>query len=307
MKIARTNILDVRLIPENLKITEEEWVKYANSSNFLLARNIIYTDEPFQPKYFLYLNLKTLGVEFIWRAGKIMISYDKIIPELIVYGNKIAQDLNAVFYISDLNEFPKYKILAAQKRLVKKSKELQTEYQKESFGGNNIWLAIRSNATTVINFFNLDGEKKTWQDSLSSMHACTHMFLFEFRGWVFIAGQLVDSLFVENRIKGEKAIKELYVNKLLEWGQMFNDVQLFMHYDRFTYFNAFYRVLNGKLFYGEYETENYKENYGKIPKNVKNLPDNNANTVAIEWSYDPDYLRYQKELENAKAWIVYVK
>ena len=307
MKISRTSISDVRLIPRHLRITVDEWINYANGSMFLVARSIRYGDEIFKPNYFLRLSEKMKGVEFIWRAGNIYISYDKISSELIVYANKIADDLNAVFYVNDSTIFPRYKIQAAKKQLAKKSNEPLIEYQKESFGGNNMWLAIRSNATTVKNFFNLDGEQKSWQEGLRSMHACTHMFLFEFRGWVFLAGQLVDSLFAEDGVKGEKAIEKRHVDKLLEWGKTFTDVQLFMHYDRSEYFNAFYRVLNGKLEYGEYETESYQKKYGKMPKNIKELPDNNANTVAIEWSYEPDYLRYQIELKNAKAWILNVK
>ena len=246
------------------------------------------------------INLSKVGVIKVFYGQKVTI-------ELIAKLGEIADAFDAKLLINPQQEYPRHKILAAQKRLAKKSKEPQTEYQKESFGGNNIWLAIRSNATSVKNFFNLDGEQKSWQEGLRSMHACSHMFLFEFRGWVFLAGQLVDSLFAEDGVKGEKAIEKRHVDKLLEWGKTFTDIQLFMHYDRSEYFNAFYRVLNGKLEYGEYETESYKKKYGKMPKNIKELPDNNANTVAIEWSYEPDYLRYQIELKNAKAWILNVK
>ncbi len=41
-----------------------------------------------------------------------------------------------------------------------------------------------------------------------------------------------------------------------------------------------------------------------MPKAIKDLHDSDANTVASEWSYDPDYLRFCKELENAKVYIV---
>lgn len=228
---------------------------------------------------------------------------DKIVVEL----NKVAESLDAKLLINPQQEYPRYKIIAAQKRLAKKVKELQVEYQKESFGGNNMWLVIRASEKEVMDFFRLKGEKKRWEEALENMHACTHMFLFEFRGWTFLAGQLVDSLFVEKGVTGEEAIEKLHVDKLLKWGKSFTDVQLYMHYDRSMHFNAFYRVLNGEIIYGEYESESYHKTYGKMPKNVKDLPDNNANMVAIEWSYEPDYLRFQKELKNANSRAVNIK
>lgn len=166
-----------------------------------------------------------------------------------------------------------------------------------------MWLAILSSLQEVKDYYNLVGQEKPWGEALKNMHGCEGMFMYEFNGWTFIAGQKTDILF-NCQAKGEKGIEKCHVDKLLEWGKTFNDVQLFMHYDRSMYFNAFYRVLNGEMVYGEYETESYQTNYGNMPINVKELPDNNANTVAMEWSYDPDYLRYQKKLENAKAWVV---
>lgn len=65
-----------------------------------------------------------------------------------------------------------------------------------------------------------------------------------------------------------------------------------MYYDWFLYFNVFYRVLNGELKYGEYEIVFYEKIYGKMLRNMKDLFDNNVNIVAIEWSYEFDYLCY---------------
>ena len=306
MKISRTSISDVRLIPEHLRITVDEWIDYANGSKFLVARSIRYVDEVFKPNYFLRLGGKMKGVEFIWRAGNIYISYDKISSELIVYANKIADALDAVFYVNDSTKFPKYKIQAAKKRLTKKSKKPLIEYQKESFGGNNIWMVIKSNMESVKSYFKIDGQEMAWQDAIKSMYNCEGIFMFTYRGWTFLAGQNLGSLFAPYP-KGENNIESHQVELLKKWGNEFSDIQLYMHYNRSTYLNAFYRVLEGKLVYGEYETESYQIKYGKMPKNVKELPDNNANTAAIEWSYEPDYLRYQIELENAKAWILNVK
>ena len=190
--------------------------------------------------------------------------------------------------------------------MAQKSKEPQIEYQEESIGGNNMWLAIRSNLEFVQEYFDIEGQQKPWQEAIENMQACEGLFMFEYGGWVFIAGQNLGGLF-GSYPKGEEAIEKHQVEKLLNWGKVFNDVQLYMHYDKSMYFNAFYRVLNGALVYGEYETESFQKKYGKMPKTVKDLPDNNANTVAMEWSYDPDYLCFQKALKDAKAWLVNVR
>ena len=50
----------------------------------------------------------------------------------------------------------------------------------------------------------------------------------------------------------------------------------------------------------------YSKKYGRIPQNISNLPDNNANFIAGQWSYEPEYLLTQKELSDAKAWVVNV-
>lgn len=240
-------------------------------------------------------------------SGLVRINYHgRITNELAAVSGDLALSLNAYLLCSPNFEYPSSKIIAAQKRLAKKSKEPQIEYQKESFGGNNMWLTIRSNLEEVKTYFNLEGEERSWVDALESMHACESMFMYEFKGWTFIAGQKAQMLF-DCQVKGEEAIEKCHADKLIEWGKTFNDVQLFMHYNRSMYFNAFYRVLNKKMVYGEYKTESYQKKYGKLPKNIKDLPDNNANTIALEWSYEPDYLRFQKELENDKAWIVNVK
>ncbi len=296
-------------IPEDLWITEGEWQELIEKE----ASLILFSDfENFEPQT-KYANtailLKSDGEKAarlkLWQ-GNIHIYYDRINSELVVLLAKVAHKLNANFLINETLEYPKSKVIAAKKRLAKKSKELEIEYQKESFGGNNIWLAIRFSLEGVKEFYNLKGEEKSWAEALANMHACEGMFMYEFRGWTFIAGQETDILF-GCQVKGEKAIEKCHVDKLLEWGKTFNDIQLFMHYDRSMYFNAFYRVLNGEMVYGEYETESYHKKYGKMPKNLKDLPDCDANTVAMEWSYEPDYLRYQKELEGAKAWVVNIE
>ncbi len=242
-----------------------------------------------------------------YSEGQIRIVYSgEVCDEIVVFCSSLAIGLKAML-LSEVNvEYPKSKIQAAQQRLARKPQASQVVYQKESFGGNNMWLAIWADLEEVRRFFKLEGVEKPWGEALEKMHACEGMFMSHFRGWTFIAGQKTEILF-NCQVKGETAIEKCHADKLLDWGKVFSDVQLFMHYNRSMYFNAFYRVLNGEILYGEYETESYDKKYGKLPAEIKDLPDSNANTIASVWSYDPDYLRYEKELTHAIAWVVDVK
>lgn len=292
---------EVSSVPNRYVIRQDEFEQFMkkNSTLFEMKKGFVFES--------YICTEKNTDLKFRLYDGRIQIYFGQRLNdrELVII-DFVASSLNSMILLSVNTMYPSNKIIAAQKRLAKKSKAPEVEYQKESFGGNNMWLAIRSSLEEVKAFYNLKGEEKPWAEALANMHACKGMFMYEFKGWTFIAGQKTDLLF-DCQVKGEEAIEKCHVDKLLEWGKTFNDVQLFMHYNRSMYFNAFYRVLNGEMIYGEYETESYQKKYGKIPKNVQDLPDSNANTVALEWSYDPDYLRFQKELENAKAWVVNVK
>ncbi len=296
------------VIPDEYRISMQEWQQEIKKNSRLVYFHEFANFEK-TAKYDNVAILLTNDLEKLARLdfihGGLHVYYDKMQADLIVELSKIADALNAKLLISPQQEYPREKILAAQTRLAKKSKKPVVEYQEESFGGNNMWLAVRGSATDVKEHFQLDGDERLWDVALKEMHACRGMFMFEFRGWTFIAGQKTEVLF-DCQGEGEGEIEMCHVHRLLEWGRTFNDVQLFMHYDRSLYLNAFYRVLNGEMVYGEYETESCKRKYGKLPKNVKDLHDGNANTVAVEWSYEPDYLRYQRELKDAKAWIVNV-
>lgn len=293
----------------HLMISEEEFKsKIAELENFDYRLREITGDEglvKFISGSYKINDKKIFRYTFI--EGQIRISYDGRLTDELINGCKILADSLKAYVLSGVNlEYPKSKIIAAQKRLAKKSKNLEIEYQSESFGGNNMWLSINSNVERVKSFFKLKGEEKKWADALADMYSCKGMFLLEFRGWTFLAGQKVDILF-ECKGESEKEIEHEHVEKLLEWGRTYNDIQLYMHYNRSNYFNAFYRVVDGDLRYGEYYTESYEKKYGKMSKNLKNLPDNNANTIAMEWSYDPDHLRFHKELKDIKVWVVNIK
>ena len=104
--------------------------------------------------------------------------------------------------------------------------------------------------------------------------------------------------------EGEMAIEQHHVTKLLEWGKTFIDVQMYYFYDRVEYVSAYYRVYNEQVVYGSYYSESYQNTHKKAPAVIKNLLDETPSMVASEWSFNPDYLRYCKELKDAKAWIV---
>lgn len=194
--------------------------------------------------------------------GQVSISYDgRLSDEIVVVCHIIAERLHAYLLAEVGVEYPKHKVVAAQARFGKKQGQVTVQYQSKSFGGNSMWLAIRSNTQKVKEYFHLQGERKTWNEALTAMYSCNGIFMYEFRGWTFLAGQEIDVLFILPA-KNEEAIEQHYVNKLLSMGKIFPDVQLFMHYDRSTYLNAFYRVLGGELLYGEYYTESYNANHG---------------------------------------------
>lgn len=51
-----------------------------------------------------------------------------------------------------------------------------------------MWLVIRVLEKEVMDFFGLKGEKKKWEEVLEDMYVCMYMFLFEFKGWIFLVG-----------------------------------------------------------------------------------------------------------------------
>lgn len=297
-------------IPESLWISESEW-----QDLILKSKNLVHFSEwkgvEETPRFINKAVLVKEGLslaELKLFKGNIHVYYDKTTPKLLVELSMIADNLKAYFLINESKEYPKSVIDAARKKVAKRTNQKLEEYQKKSFGGNNMWLTVKGESADLIDFFKLKIEaEKSWNEGLEDMHDYKGMFMYSFRGWVFLAGQKVDWLFSKEGIKGEAAIEEHHVDTLLEIGKQFSDVQLFMFYNRSMYFNAFYRVLNGQMLYGQYYTESYEKEYGKMPKAIKDLHDSDANTVASEWSYDPDYLRFCKELENAKVFIVNAK
>lgn len=294
-------------VPEQLWIRKEEFIAVVKNNSHFKARD---SDEKDQTDFLFFENpddqTELFSVKYY--NGKCMVYYgQKITDDLIFQLNQLAIQLNSMLLSSIDYEFPKSKISAALNRIAKKNKQEIVQYQNDSFGENNIWLAFRADLNNVLEYLELNSVRRvSWEEGLSIMRMCKGVFAFEFRGWSFLAGQLIDGLF-DHDVRGESALEKQKLERLLKWGKVFIDIQLYMHYDRSEYFNAYYRVLNGKLFYGEYFTESYQIKHGKMPKNIKDLPENVASTVASEWSYDPDYLCCCQELENAKVTILKLK
>lgn len=120
MEISRHKSKKIRVIPEDLKISEAEWINYANSNVLLLPRNKWYTDEDFKPKYFLKKeNDKLEQVELIWRAGRINISSSRMTKRAIVKLYEISQELNAYFLIREGVEYPNKKLEEAKLKMKK--------------------------------------------------------------------------------------------------------------------------------------------------------------------------------------------
>ncbi len=293
-------------IPSQLYITSHEWQTLIELLDDLVYfaeyANFEQTPDYENTAILLDVNAKELARLKLFN-GKIRVFYKKISDDLLIGLNNISERLGALLLINPKMEFPKSKIISAQKRLDKKAKVDLVEYQQNSFGQNNIWLAIKANYTEVLTVFNLTETQVDWHEALLSMRQNGTVFMCEFRGWTFLAGQNLTGLFAIDATE-EEEIEKCHVDRLLEWAKSFMDIQLYMQYERSMYFNAFYRVLNGKLIYGEYQSDTYQIKHGTVPKNIENLPDNNASTIASEWSFDPDHLRFRKETENAKAWIV---
>ena len=287
-------------------ITHELYIRFIENNNNLFWIDEAYPDSPVVEEYKLLKSYYKLNNDFLfsllYHNNKLKIFYENISDSLLIILDDISNELNANLYIKDTQIYPPKKISAARARFAKKSTTLKNKYQSESFGVNNMWLAFKSDLNTVQSNFKLKGKETTWEEALNEMEQCNGMFLFEQNGWTFLAGQLVDSMFKCNG-ENEKEIEAEHVAKLLEWGKSFSDVQLFMQYDRSTYFDAFYRVLNGKMIYGTYYTESYQTEYGAMPIDIKLLPESNAISASGVWSINPDSLRYEKSTLEG-AWVV---
>ena len=238
--------------------------------------------------------------------GAILVFYDKINDKLLVILQDIADALNAFILINESTLYPIEKIRAAQKRFAKLEKQGTAIYQIESFGINNMWLTIKAPKVEVINHFNLIGQQYSWKKALELMHKNDGLFLFEYKKWTFVAGIKTEVLF-GCPPSTESISEKCHVSKLLEWGKRFNELQFYQHYDRSTFFNAFYRIHAKKIVYGEYETESYNKTYGAKPDGIIKMPSNEAYNAAGVWSIDPDTLRFEPELKNAKPWIMNIK
>ncbi len=284
-------------ILEKDKLIENELHEYLSSLNYFKPKKM-------GPRVLYFYDLNDIKFNFDIFNGKMKVYFPTSINDIIIVEmQKVAEKFNGFIFDYDDKPYPIEKIRAAQERWAKKDIHKKKEYLKESFGVNNMWLAIMASKHDVAAYFNLSGKQSTWQKAIEMMYGGNGIFVFEYKGWTFLAGIKTEILF-GCKPGSEKEIEKCHVDKLLDWGQRFNDIQLYQHYDRSAYFNAFYRVLDGKIEYGEYETESYQTTYGTKPDGIIKMPGNEAYHAAGVWSIDPDTLRFEPELKNAKAWIM---
>lgn len=293
MRIARSNKVDVREIPENLRISESEWTTFADQADYLLARNRWYKDEPFSPNYIITNNGNLIRSEIRYRVGVLFIRFETLSDEVLYYSSLIAKDLKANIYGDNQKPISREKIDNAKERFERKYVDHLYEYQSNSFGGNNTWLAIKSNLHSITDYFNLNIQFTNWKEGLDIMNTDNHVVLVEFDNWTFIAGESIYKLFdcyTENPQETDEFLKL----KCLEIGQDFNEFQFFSHYNRSIYINAFYKIKNGKFIYGEFQTEGYSKLHGQKPNEIESLFSTEVSNVASAWGYSPNDLRYKK-------------
>ena len=291
-------------VPEEFWISKEEWIAYASQSDDLIEARLVNDFIWDFDEYFIKYKGKVTETFIDLAPNGSVLTINIIRPHdaLLVQCYKIAQDLNAFFLEYRAKEFPKSKILAAQQKLALKNGEKEIEYQSDSFGDNNIWMTIRGEPGQVAESLGLHLSEMSWDDALNAMHQEEGLFIYAFKGWTFLAGSKVNLLL--ERMAGKKDLSDkLIIQQLEKLGAEYTDVQYYMYFDRSTYINAFYRVLQGSLFYGEYETEEGKKKHGRTPKIIKDISSGDANNVAAEWSYSPDSLRYYKESKEANVWL----
>jgi hypothetical protein len=281
----------------------------------IIVRKFFEKDSKYNVKYIpdLERNIYQLKddkeIWFDFAKGRINISYDKINIILLTECYTIAQIFGAKFFDYSDKEYPIEKIKAAQEKMAKLDALRGQEFHTESFGINNMWITFEASREEVLWYFEkehniiLEGAKLTWKKAISTMYSGEGIYVFEYKKWTFIAGGKTELLFgcaPSTEAESEKC----HVNKLLEWGKWFNELQFYQHYDRSEYFNAYYRIHAGEIVYGEYETESYKKSYGTKPDGIIKMPSNEAFNAAAVWSIDPDVLRFEPELKGAKPWVM---
>ncbi len=242
--------------------------------------------------------------------GRIKIYYGPKITDVILNElQKVADRLGAKIFKFNYEEYPIEKIRAAQEKMAKLDAIRGQEFHKESFGVNNMWISFEASREEVLRYFDkeqnivLEGAKYPWEKAISMMYNGEGIFVYGYKKWTFLAGIKTEVLF-GCPPSGEAKSEQCHVSKLLEWGKRFNELQFYQHYDRSTFFNAFYRIHAKEIVYGEYETESYQTTYGTKPDGIIKMPGNEACHAAGVWSIDPDTLRFEPELKNAKAWIM---
>ena len=291
---------------EKDKLIENQLHEYLSSLNYFKPKKI-------GPRVLYFYELNDIKFNFDIFNGKMKVYFptsinDKIIVEM----QKVAEKFNGFIFDNDDKPYPIQKIRAAQEKMAKLDAMRGQEFHAESFGVNNMWITFEASKEEVLWYFDkehnivLEGAKYPWKKAISMMYSCEGIFVFEYKKWTFVAGIKTEVLF-GCPPSTESISEKCHVSKLLEWGKRFNELQFYQHYNRSTFFNAFYRIHAKEIVYGEYETEFYNKTYGAKPDGIIKMPSNEAYNAAGVWSIDPDTLRFEPELKNAKPWIMNIK
>ncbi len=292
--------------PNDCWLNEVEIREYLSTSPDYISRKV-------GPRIaYFHINSETeiyLDVLF----GRIKVYYGPKITDVILNElQKVADQFGAKIFDYNNKEYPIEKIRSAQEKMAKLDAMRGQEFHTESFGVNNMWIAFEASREEVLWYFDkehnlvLEGGKYPWEKAISMMHNVEGIFVFEYKKWTFVAGIKTEILF-GCPPSDEATSEKCHVNKLIQWGKRFNELQFYQHYDRSTFFNAFYRIHAKEIVYGEYETEFYNKTYGAKPDGIIKMPSNEAYNAAGVWSIDPDTLRFEPELKNAKPWIMNIK
>ncbi len=284
------------LIPRSKFIPNEKYIELINGNSKIQWYHEFEFKIIAGINYCISKGERLFSLEYI--NGRIHFYLSEETDEIFILLADIALYFNAFLLSDPATEIPDQYIYELHEKILSN----RVVYQKESFGGNNTWLTIKASEEDLLKYFKV---KKIvdlpWSDAILKMRKHEGLFLFHFDGWSFLAGELIYNFF-KPLYEGEEKREKQIVNKLLEWGTYFSDVQLNIFDD---YHNgsigAYYRILDGKLVFGIYNTELLIKAYQPEETTYRRI------SFSSRWSYDPDDLRYNEELKDAQAKIIYLK
>ncbi|MEZ5057312.1 MAG: hypothetical protein R2879_09785 [Saprospiraceae bacterium] len=287
-------------LPEDKWIPEMEFYSFFDSN--LQYESIIYPLDK-NPTF-----IRKEGIyKLTYAVGRIKIFFEhgaKISNNTLLELYELAQYFNAYLLQSFSREVSTKKI--DEIKLSQKKSELKPKPSKQtdlSFGQNNVWLVLKGSFQNTLEYFSLKpGPSMDWETGIMKMERNEGILAFYHEGYTYLAGQQVENLF-QFKPGNDEELERQYFQKLSDWSKTFEDVQFYLHYNKLFYANAFYRFLNQELVYGEFYTEGFENNRGKIPPTISSLYDTDANNVSEVWGIGPESFKY---VEGVKMMGVFV-